>query len=178
MILLIKIVFIILYLEFQFVSTIRDLFIAGTETTATGVKWAILYMLHNPEVQEKMLKEIQNVVGFGRLPSIYDKQEMPYCEAVINETLRIGNIVPLSVPHGTSEDVQFKGYTIPRDTVVIANLDSVLMDENIFPDPFKFNPDRFLDSEGKLKGLDKVLAFSLGEFLYKLLRVFSYLYRT
>jgi cytochrome P450 len=88
--------------------------------TATGVKWAILYMLHNPEVQEKMSKEIQNVVGFGRLPSIHDKPEMPYCEAVINETLRIGNIVPLSVPHGTSEDVEFKGYTIPRNTVVIA----------------------------------------------------------
>ena len=166
--------FIILYLEFQFASTIRDLFIAGTETTATGVKWAILYMLHNPEVHEKMFKEIQNVVGFGRLPSIHDKPEMPYCEAVINETLRIGNIVPLSVPHGTSEDVQFKGYTIPRNTVVIANLDSVLSDENIFPDPFKFNPDRFLDSDGKLKGLDKVVAFSLGEFLYKLLRIFSY----
>jgi cytochrome P450 len=66
------------------------------------------------------------------------------------------------------------GYTIPRNTVVIANLDSVLSDENIFPDPFKFNPDRFLDSDGKLKGLDKVVAFSLGEFLYKLLRIFSY----
>lgn len=150
------------FTEFQFVSTIRDLFIAGTETTATGIKWAILYMLHNPGIQEKMHEEILQVVGLGRLPSIHDKTMMPYCEAVIHETLRMGNIVPLSVPHGTNEDVIFKGFTIPKDAVVIANLDSVLTDEEMFPEPSRINPERFLDKEGKLQGFEKVLAFSLG----------------
>jgi hypothetical protein len=74
-------------------------------------------------------------VGF-RLLQLHNTAFPVYRELTEVETLRIGNIVPLSVPHGTSEDVQFKGYTIPRNTVVIANLDSVLSDENIFLDPY------------------------------------------
>jgi cytochrome P450 family 2 subfamily K len=58
-----------------------------------------------------MWKEIDNVVGVGRLPSLSDRPNLPYCEAVIHESLRLGNIVPLSLPHLATGDVKCQGYT-------------------------------------------------------------------
>lgn len=109
-----------------------------------------------------MRNEINDVIGTSRFPSLEDKQNLPYCEAVIHETLRIGTIAPLSVPHGLASDLKFNGFTIPKDALLIPNLYSVFFDEKIFPDPYDFKPERFLDEKGNLKNTDKVLAFSLG----------------
>lgn len=140
-----------------------ELFVAGTETTSTAIRWFCLFMIRHPEVQEKMRNEINDVIGTSRFPSLEDKQNLPYCEAVIHETLRIGTIAPLSVPHGLASDLKFNGFTIPKDALLIPNLYSVFFDENIFPDPYDFKPERFLDEKGNLKNTDKVLAFSLGK---------------
>merc|ERR1712012_1336092 len=58
-----------------------DLFLAGSETTSTTLSWAILYMIRYPGVQEK----VQQVVGTDRLPSLADRPNLPYTEAVIME---------------------------------------------------------------------------------------------
>ncbi|CAC5414443.1 unnamed protein product [Mytilus coruscus] len=66
-------------------------------------------------VQHKMRQEIEDVVGSGRLPTLADKPKMKYCEAVIHETLRFGNIGPLSLPHLVSEEIVYNDlYIIPK----------------------------------------------------------------
>lgn len=138
------------------------MFAAGTDTTATALRWALLYLIHYPEVQDKMLSEILQVTDGARLPVIADKVKMPYCTAVVTEVLRMGNVAPLSLPHVASQDFTVAGYFIPKGTTMIPCLSSFTHDADIFPNPHKFDPGRYIDSEGFLTGQDKVLGFSLG----------------
>lgn len=146
-------------------SVIADLFGAGTETSATTIEWGFVYLMNDMDIQIKMRQEIDDIVGTGRLPTMSDKHNLPYCEAVVVETFRLGNVVPFSLPHNVSEDIYFKGYIIPKNAVIMPCLDSVAHDENFFPDSHSFKPDRFLDENGKICGQDKILSFSLGMFL-------------
>ena len=79
--------------------TLFDLFLAGSETTSTSLTWAALYMVRYPEVQTRVQEELDQVVGVERLPSMKDKADLPYTEAVIMEIQRHANIVPMGVQH-------------------------------------------------------------------------------
>ncbi|CAC5359573.1 CYP2J [Mytilus coruscus] len=110
-----------------------------------------------------MRKEIEDVIGSGRPPQLSDQKNLNYCVAVIHEVLRLGNISPTSLPHCVSKDVFYKGYKIPKDAIVMPMLDSVLSDESNFPNSHKFIPERFIDQDGHLVDVDKVMAFSIGK---------------
>ena len=79
--------------------TLFDLFLAGSETTSTTLTWAALYMVRYPEIQTRVQEELDQVVGGDRLPSIKDRPDLPYTEAVIMEIQRHANIVPMGVAH-------------------------------------------------------------------------------
>ncbi|XP_033742964.1 cytochrome P450 2B1-like [Pecten maximus] len=143
--------------------SVINLFVAGTDTTATMIRWAIVYLIHNKHIQDKLRQEIETVVGCSRLPSLADKSDMPYYEAFITEVFRMGNITPLAVPHGALKDIHFRGMVIPKGTLIMPNLDSVMTDPDIFKNPEKFEPERFLGKDCQLNGKERnVLAFSLG----------------
>ena len=144
---------------------IIDTFIAGTETSSTVIKWFIVYMINHPEVQEKMQAEISKTVGNGRSPSLSDKSNLPYCEAVMYETLRLSNVGPLALPHLVTGDIEHNGYLIPNGCVLMPCLDSVSIDEETFPDCYSFKPDRFLNEDGKfnITNDNNILTFSLGK---------------
>ncbi|XP_067674837.1 cytochrome P450 2B4-like [Haliotis asinina] len=143
-------------------KTVDDLFTGGSETTSTTIRWALVYFLNYPDVQEKCFQEILENVGQSRPPSMKDKTNLPYVEATIMETLRYGNIVPVTIPHTVPHDVQFRGYTFPKGISVVLNLDSVLQDKDVWGDPQNFRPDRFLDGEGKIQKREEFIPFSLG----------------
>lgn len=140
-----------------------ELFTTGSETTVTTLKWALLFMVKKVDVQKKMRREVHKVVGKDRLPSMDDKPQMPYSEAVILESLRLGNSVALAMPHVISEDFEFRGFTMPKDAILIPNLDSVLQDEYDFPESKAFNPDRFIGPDDKIVDEENVIAFSIGK---------------
>ncbi|KAL4233896.1 hypothetical protein ACF0H5_008568 [Mactra antiquata] len=140
---------------------IFDLFIAGSETTSTSLLWAFLCLIEFPDVQKRCREEITKVLG-GKPVQYSDKNNLPYINAVITETQRFGNILPLNVIHSTTKDTTLHGYNIPQDTLVIPFLYSVSLDEKYFPEPTKFNPDRFIDSNGKLIRNDAAIPFSTG----------------
>ncbi|XP_014674453.1 PREDICTED: cytochrome P450 2C25-like [Priapulus caudatus] len=119
---------------------IFSLFGAGSETTSTTLRWALLFLVKHPDVYKKVQAEIDDVIGRGRLPSMSDKAKMTYTEATIFEIQRLGNIVPLSIPHVCTEAFELNGYNIPAETRVLGNLTAIMMDPAYFPDPERFNP--------------------------------------
>ncbi|KAL6107458.1 uncharacterized protein ACO6RY_18227 [Pungitius sinensis] len=142
---------------------ILDLIEAGTETSSTTLRWALVYMMHYPEIQEKVQAEIDRVIGECRQPALADRPNMPFTEAVIHEIQRIGNIVPMGFPKMASKDTTLGGYLIPKGTSVTTVLASVLFDKNEWATPDTFNPDHFLDSEGQFRRREAFLPFSAGK---------------
>ena len=143
--------------------TTFELFAAGTETTASTLRWALLYMMAYPEVQARVQRELDDAVGRDRLPNMADKPQLPYTEATILEVQRLASIGSLGLAHMFSKDTSLLGYDIPKGTMLFANLWAVSRDSSIWSDPDRFNPERFLDEAGFLKPREEHLPFSTGK---------------
>lgn len=150
-------------------EAIIDLFVAGTETTSTTIRWAILLLAKNPEVQEKIHKSIVDQVGLGVLPRLSDRQNLPFLEAAILEIQRVGNLVPIPTREAI-DNVQVGPYEIPSGTAVIFNTYEVHLDPNHFPDPLEFRPERFLTPEGRLTKIDAFMPFGAGRIIKEILK--------
>ncbi|XP_040283160.1 cytochrome P450 2K4-like [Bufo bufo] len=137
------------------------LFMAGTDTTSSTIRFAISFMVQNPEVQKRVHDEIDTVIGTA-VPRIDHRKAMPYTTAVIHETQRSANIVPMNLPRETTRDVVFQGYHLPKGTYVIPLLESVLYDRTQFEKPQSFFPEHFLDSEGQFVKNPAFMPFSAG----------------
>ncbi|XP_063117381.1 cytochrome P450 2J4-like isoform X3 [Rattus norvegicus] len=148
--------------EENLIATTLDLFFAGTETTSTTLRWALLYITLNPEVQEKVHSEIDRVIGHGRLPSTDDQDAMPYTNAVIHEVLRMGNIIPLNVPREVTADSTLAGFHLPKGKMILTNLTALHRDPKEWATPDTFNPEHFLEN-GQFKKRDSFLPFSVGK---------------
>lgn len=148
----------------QLLMILIDLFGAGAETTATVIRWAIVYILNFPDIKERLQADIDNAIPNGSMPTLTDKARLPYVEAFIMEVLRFSNVVPMSVPHAVigDMDIIFEGYRIPKGTVIMFNLDSVLFDPEIFNNPKEFNPERFLDANGDVMRPKELIPFGIG----------------
>ncbi|XP_048742507.2 cytochrome P450 1A1-like [Ostrea edulis] len=135
---------------------------AGFDTSAKAFLWLLLYMAEYPEVQTKIQEEIEEKIGNRRVTA-NDREQMPWTEATIIESMRLAGVSPLGLPHCATEDVFVNGYMIKKGTVVLFNYYSVGHDKQ-WDDTFKFKPERFLDSEGKLNKskIESVLSFSAG----------------
>lgn len=140
-----------------------DLIEAGTETAATTLRWSLVFLLNYPEVQEKVQAEIDRVIGKSRQPTMADKPNMPYTEAVIHEVQRMANIVPAGFPKMASKDTTLGGYFIPKGTPISAMLSSVLFDKEEWETPDVFNPQHFLDSNGQFQRKEAFMPFSAGK---------------
>ena len=87
------------------------LFPAGTDTSIFTMHWCVGLLVQHPEVQAKVAAELDSVVGRDRLPSLNDRDNLPYTTATLYEVMRYSNLVPLAVPHATSTDVEFGEYS-------------------------------------------------------------------
>ena len=148
----------------QLVEIMRDLFGAGTETTATTIRWAVLYLLNFPDIKLRLQSDIDSVIAGSQLPRLDDRPKLPYMEAFIMEVLRCVNVAPLAIPHAVTaeNDVLLEGYRIPKNSFIILNLDSVLKDPDLFNSPEQFNPDRFLDADGNIVKPKEFIPFGIG----------------
>ncbi|RXW22024.1 hypothetical protein EST38_g3856 [Candolleomyces aberdarensis] len=111
----------------------------------------ILGLLEHPEVLKKAQMQIDRVVKPGHLPDLDDQPSLPYITAIVKEALRWREVTPIGGLHTLSTDDEYKGYRLPAGAIVIANVWAMLHDENVYADPFEFNPDRFINPEtGKI----------------------------
>ncbi|XP_073454652.1 cytochrome P450 2F3-like [Aquarana catesbeiana] len=143
--------------------TIQNLLFGGTETVSTNLRYGFLVLMKYPEVAEKMQEEIDHVVGRDRFPSFSDRSKMPYTEAAIHELIRFCDVLPISLPRCTSKDTVFRGYSIPKGTHITSLLASVHHDPCYYKEPYKFNPNNFLDDNGVFKKNDAHMPFGAGK---------------
>ncbi|XP_004087619.2 cytochrome P450 2C19 isoform X3 [Nomascus leucogenys] len=145
------------------VITAADLLGAGTETTSTTLRYALLLLLKHPEVTAKAQEEIERVIGRNRSPCMQDRGHMPYTDAVVHEVQRYIDLIPTNLPHAVTCDVKFRNYLIPKGTTILTSLTSVLHDNKEFPNPEMFDPRHFLDGGGNFKKSNYFMPFSAGK---------------
>ncbi|KAF5360986.1 hypothetical protein D9756_005147 [Leucocoprinus leucothites] len=108
------------------------------------------FIQRRPDVLTKAQKEVDDVVGTNRLPEFSDIPHLQYLSAVIKETLRWNPVAPMGIPHHTSEEDVYMGYYIPKGCTVFANAYAMLYDDEIFPEPQEFKPERFI-KDGRIR---------------------------
>ncbi|EJD46783.1 putative CyP450 monooxygenase [Auricularia subglabra TFB-10046 SS5] len=123
-------------------------YLGGADTTVGTLLGFIMAMVWWPELQRKAQEELDRVLG-DRLPDFADQASLPYVEAIIRETYRRFPVLPLSIPHAVEEDDVYEGMFIPRGAEVLGNTWALMHDEKEYPEPMKFDPDRWL-RDGKL----------------------------
>ncbi|KAH9920473.1 cytochrome P450 [Fomitopsis serialis] len=120
---------------------------SGTDTTHTVLMVFLLAMILYPDVYAKAQEEMVSVIGGARLPTVNDRDALPYLECILKETYRCHRTQAGStgVPHVLREDDEYSGCWIPKGTVVMPNLWSKFMlhDADAYPNPETFCPDRF-----------------------------------
>ncbi|KAH7922956.1 cytochrome P450 [Leucogyrophana mollusca] len=124
--------------------------LGGAETVSSTLLSLILALLLYPEVQKKACAEIDAVVGPDRLPSFEDRPSLPYIEAILREIMRWNPVGPLGVPHSTNTSDIYKGYYIPKGSIVIYNVWGMSRATSDPCDPVHFNPDRHFLPNGEL----------------------------
>ncbi|KAJ0982075.1 hypothetical protein J5N97_010330 [Dioscorea zingiberensis] len=137
-----------------------QMLIAGTETSSVTMEWATSLLLNCPQTLRKLREEIDANIEQGSIMDDGDLHKLPYLQAVITETLRLHPSVPLLVPHESSQDCTVGGFHIPSGTMLLVNAWKINRDPELWEEPDKFKPERFLSNEGKERL--KTMAFGLG----------------
>jgi len=117
---------------------------AGSDTTVAAIASCILGLLDRPDVLKRAQQELDSVVKPGHMPDFDDEASLPFITAIVKETMRWRDVAPIAIPHYLDVEDEYKGYRIPASSVIIANAWAMLHDERVYPDPFKFKPERFM----------------------------------
>ncbi|XP_032795655.1 methyl farnesoate epoxidase [Daphnia magna] len=146
----------------QLIAIIQDLFGAGSDTSSSSIGFGILYLIHYPEIQQKLWEEINQICG-DSLPSLSHRSRLPYTEAVLMEVIRLSSVAPLAVPHCALRETHLQGFTIPQGSIIAISLNSLMKDISIWGDPENFRPERHLDQEGNLIQNESYTPFGTGK---------------
>ncbi|KAI0092441.1 cytochrome P450 [Irpex rosettiformis] len=119
-------------------------YIVGSDTTYCMIQTFFCAMAMSPDILKRAQKELETVVGPERLPTFEDSKDLPYIRAIILECLRWLPVTPLGMIHRLTTDDYYNGYFIPKGTVVVPNIWQMLRNPKDYPEPDKFNPNRFL----------------------------------
>ena len=123
------------------------MFIAGTDTSAKTIEWALAELINHPNILNKAREEIHNIVGKTRLVEESDIPNLPYIQAIVKETLRLHPTGPMIFREST-ESCTINGFYIPEKTRLFINTWAICRDPKYWENPLEFQPERFLREEG------------------------------
>ena len=127
------------------------------------MQWILLFITVNPDVQEQIHAELDEVIGSDRMITLDDKNNLHYLNATIAEAQRYANIGAFNLFHRTTRDVKIHGHAIPQNTHITYAIQSIHKDERYFDEPKRFNPSRFLDRNGKYTPKAENIPFGVGK---------------
>ncbi|XP_013600349.1 PREDICTED: cytochrome P450 77A3 [Brassica oleracea var. oleracea] len=128
----------------EIVTLCSEIVSAGTDTSATTLEWALLHLVTDQNIQEKLYEEVVGVVGENGVVEEDDVAKMPYLEAIVKETLRRHPPGHFLLSHAAVKDTELGGYDIPAGAYVEFYTAWVTENPEIWSDPGKFRPERFL----------------------------------
>ncbi|OKL56728.1 hypothetical protein UA08_07860 [Talaromyces atroroseus] len=135
-------------------SEAADHSLAGIDTTSDTLMFAIwvLSLPVNKIYQERLIREVDNIPvvdcnAEGGNPRAEVADKLPYLDAIIKETLRLYAPLPASEPRSSLVDIEIDGYLIPAGTVVSMSPYTLHRNAEVFPEPLKFDPERWLNED-------------------------------
>ncbi|XP_054819411.1 cytochrome P450 71A1-like isoform X1 [Prosopis cineraria] len=144
-------------------ALLMNIFVAGTDTSAATVVWAMTALMKNPRVMKKVQDEIRMLCGEKDFTSEDDIERLPYFKAVVKETLRLFSPVPLLVPRESMGRCNIEGYKIEPRTLVLVNAWAIARDPETWEEPERFYPERFFNCSVDYKGHDfELIPFGAG----------------
>jgi cytochrome P450 family 110 len=123
---------------------LMTLLLAGHETTASAVAWALYWVHQYPQVREKLLQEL---AATAEPPDPMTLARLPYLTAVCNEALRIYPVAILTVPRAVQEPVELMGYTLQPGARLYGCIYLTHHREDLYPNSRQFQPERFLQRQ-------------------------------
>ncbi|KAJ7510537.1 cytochrome P450 [Mycena galericulata] len=127
-------------------DVVATTYAAGSDTTLSTLLSFVLAMVLHPDVQSKAWAELDRVVPRDRLPRFSDREQLSFITCIAWECLRWQPSVNIALGHYLTKEDEYRGYRIPRGTTCLANIWAMLHDPVHYPEPSKFNPDRYIDS--------------------------------
>ncbi|KLO18912.1 cytochrome P450 oxidoreductase OrdA-like protein [Schizopora paradoxa] len=124
-----------------------SLYTGGAETSVGTIQTFFLAMLLNPEVVKKAQQEIDTAIISDRLPTFEDRGKLPYINAICQETKRWHSISPMGLPHVSTQDDIYRGYLIPKGSIILPNIYGFAQDPQRYKRPSEFIPERFIGGD-------------------------------
>ncbi|WCJ26638.1 cytochrome p450 78a9 [Euphorbia peplus] len=135
--------------DHDMVAVLWEMIFRGTDTVAVLIEWILARMVLHPDIQSKVHNELDQVVGRSRMFDESHIQSTIYLQAVIKEVLRLHPPGPLlSWARLAITDTIVGGYDVPQGTVAMVNMWAITRDPQVWVEPLKFWPERFMSKEG------------------------------
>jgi len=147
----------------QLRGTIKDLFVAGSDTTAHTLNWSIYYLAKYPTVADRLRDEVDSLLA-GRMATLKDRPALPYVECFIDELQRHAGLAFLGIIRTATEDVTIGKFKVPKGTRVFPFIYHMMHDKSYWgEDADEFRPERFLDDHGRRVSMERNVPFGLGK---------------
>ncbi|KAJ8654226.1 hypothetical protein O0I10_010048 [Lichtheimia ornata] len=133
--------------DYTILVTLNDIIGGGADTTAVTLAWFMSILCHHPDVQERLRAEIDAFIStHKRYPTFSERDNFPYLISVQKECIRFRPTTHFGVLHQATDDVETRGYYIPKGTVMASNMYAMHQNPDAFSDPEKFIPERFMNN--------------------------------
>jgi len=144
----------------QLKDEVMTLFLAGHETTANALTWTWYLLAQNPQVEQALGAEVDSVLA-GRAPTLSDLPKLPYVEMVVKESMRL---YPPAWGFGrlALEDFELGGYRILAGTNIFITQWLTHRDARFFPDPLRFDPERWREDPVRKGKIPRFAYFPFG----------------